>query len=368
MNCYPFIHVDAALRNAVEARIIAGAVLIAARGGRRRHQITVGRAQIVPLERALSSSTLFDLASLTKVLATTWLAMKLSAAGRLDLDAPLEEVLPGYYPADKRSLTVRLLMCHAAGLPSGLRLCSHRPPDAGGETRRRSVIERFLEAPIVAEPGRATLYSDIGPVLVGDLLEELSLDAHARLDAICVRELHAPLGLHDTFYIHLDDPLPGTRRPPEAFAATEDCPWRGRVLSGEVHDESAHLLRGVAGHAGLFSTAHDLECIARAYLGDADIGIDAATLQRLTGPQRVAPDSNRAFGWDKPREDGPCGHRFSSRAYGHTGFTGTSLWIDPDRDGYVILLTSRVHPTREDRGFLALRPRLHDLVNDALDN
>jgi len=137
--------------------------------------------------------------------------MKLSVAGRLDLDAPLENLLPGYYPTDKRSLTVRLLMCHAAGLPSGLRLRGDLPPDAGGTAPRRSVIERFLEAPIVAEPGRQTLYSDIGPILVGDLLERLTLTGLARLDAICADELYAPLGLRDTFYIHLD--LHPSRRP-----------------------------------------------------------------------------------------------------------------------------------------------------------
>jgi len=366
VKSYPFTHVDAELRNAVAADVIAGAVLIAAGGAGRRHEFAVGRAQITPLERPLSSSTSFDLASLTKVLATTWLAMKQSVAGRLDIDAPLENLLPGYYPIDKRSLTVRLLMCHAAGLPSGLRLRNDLPPDAIGTAPRRSVIKRFLEAPIVTEPGRQTLYSDIGPILVGDLLERLTLTGLARLDAICADELYAPLGLRDTFYIHLDDPLPGALRPPETFAATEDCRWRGRVLSGEVHDENAHLLRGVAGHAGLFSTAHDLERIACAYLGDADIGIDGATLKHLTSPQAMAPDSNRAFGWDKPGGDGPSSNRFSARAYGHKGFTGTSLWIDPDLNGYVILLTNRVHPTREDRGFLALRPRLHDLVLDAL--
>ncbi len=365
MNCYPFLHVEAALRNAVDTGITAGATLVFGEGDR-RHEVHAGQAQRVPSMRPLSPAALFDLASLTKVLATTWLAMKWTAAGRLDLDAPLGDLLPGYYPADKRPLTVRLLMCHAAGLPSGLQLHQQLPPDSAGESGRRAVVERYLQTPLADHPGVTTLYSDIGPILVGDLLEHLAPGPNARLDAICSTELYAPLALVDTFFAHLDDPLPAAQRPPEAFAATEACPWRNRILSGEVHDENAHLLRGVAGHAGLFSTALDLERIARAYLGEADIGVDSATLQSLTRAQQLTPNSTRAFGWDTPRPDGPSGRGFSPLAYGHTGFTGTSIWIDPEHSRYVILLTNRVHPGREDRGFPAFRPQLHNLVLDSL--
>jgi CubicO group peptidase (beta-lactamase class C family) len=366
VKSYPFLHVEEALRNAVDEGTTAGAALVFGQG-ERRHEIVVGQAQLVPCTRPLSSTTLFDLASLTKVLATTWLAMKMTAAGRLDVDAPLGDLLPGYYPKDKAALTVRLLMCHAAGLPSGLQLYNSLSPESAGAPARRSVIERYLQTTLTAAPGRRTLYSDIGPILVGDLLEQLASGPHARLDAISAAELYAPLALDDTFFVHLDDPLPSAQRLPEVFAATEDCAWRGRVLVGEVHDENAHLLRGVAGHAGLFSTVRDLERIARAYLAETNIGIDSATLRSLTSAQQLTPDSTRAFGWDKPRADGPSGHGFSPLAYGHTGFTGTSLWIDPQKHGYVILLTNRVHPGREDRGFPALRPRLHNLIHDSLN-
>ena len=141
MNCYPFLHVEAALRNAVDTGITAGATLVFGEGDR-RHEVHAGQAQRVPSMRPLSPAALFDLASLTKVLATTWLAMKWTAAGRLDLDAPLGDLLPGYYPTDKRPLTVRLLMCHAAGLPSGLQLHQQLPPDSAGESGRRAVGER----------------------------------------------------------------------------------------------------------------------------------------------------------------------------------------------------------------------------------
>jgi CubicO group peptidase (beta-lactamase class C family) len=251
-NSYPFLHVEEALRNAVNDGITAGATLVFGQQDR-RHEISVGRAQVMPYEHPLSSAILFDLASLTKLLSTTWLAMKMTTSGHLDLDA------------------------------------------------RRSVIERFLQTPLAAAPGERTLYSDIGPILVGDLLEQLDPGRHGRLDSICAAELYQELGLEYTFFVHLDDPLPAARRPSEAFAATENCAWRERVLSGEVHDENAHLLRGVAGHPGLFATAGDLERIARAFLGDMDIGVDRDVLKSLTSPQQMAPDSNRAFGWDKAR-------------------------------------------------------------------
>lgn len=361
-----FAQVDARLRGAVDDGTVAGAVLAcgSARGG--RHTLSCGDAQLLPSARPVREDTLFDLASLTKVLATTWLCMKWWEEGRLDLDAPLGELLPGYYPRDKTGLSVRALMSHAAGLPSGLRLRQELGPQLDGSAagRRRHVVARFLSTAAAAAPGAQTLYSDIGPILVGDLLEQLG---SSRLDCLCEEELFGPAGLADTFYIHADEPLAKARRPPEDFAATEACPWRGRVLVGEVHDENACLLRGVAGHAGLFACGADVERIARAFLGiEGDPRIAPETLGLLTLPQQLVSGSRRAFGWDTAGPDGPGGSRLSRAAYGHTGFTGTSLWIDPQAGLYVVLLTNRVHPTRDNTRFLDFRPGFHDLVIDAL--
>lgn len=359
MSSTPFLHVEQELRNAVAESVIPGAVLIASVAGRRA-ECVVGQAQIEPRPRAMTGATWFDLASLTKVLATTWLAMRAIDAGRLDPDAPLDDLRPGHYPGDKKGLSVRLLMTHAAGLPSGLRLREQMRADEW--PRREKVIQRFVEAPLDAEPGTRTLYSDIGPILVGDLLE--ALDAQGRrLDRQCADDLYSPLGLGDLFFA----PLPGGApdRPTAQFAATEDCPWRGGVVCGSVHDENAHLLGGVAGHAGLFGAAADLERVALAFL-EGDAGVATSTVTALTAPQPTVPDGERAFGWDRRRENSPGGTRLSPQAFGHTGFTGTSLWIDPAQEAYVVLLTNRVHPSRDDRGFLALRPRLHDLIFGAL--
>lgn len=352
------------VREAVSEGAAPSVVLACGRGPDRRRRLACGHAAVVPVERCVQETTLFDLASLTKVLATTWLSMRWWELGRLDLDAPLDALLPDYYPADKGGLSVRLLLCHAAGLPSGVRLRDDYVAVAEGGPERQEIIGRFLQAPIEAAPGQRTLYSDIGPILVGDLLEQLG---GARLDRLCADELYGPAGLADTFFVHRDDPVPAARRDLGTCAATEDCPWRGGVLVGEVHDENAWLLRGVAGHAGLFAPIADLERIARAFLGFAgDARITPATLASLTCRQHVAPDSSRAFGWDTPRPNGPGGSRLSRRAFGHTGFTGTSMWIDPEAELYVIVLTNRVHPTRDNRRFLDVRPHLHDIAVDAL--
>lgn len=359
VNSYPFIHVDTALRNAADAGMFSGASLIAARGDI-RHEVQVGRAQSVPDQRELTAGTLFDLASLTKVLATTWLAMRQVSDGRLDIDAPLQDLLPGYYPNDKHGLTVALLLGHASGLPAGLPLRQELRPDEGAPPRQ-DVVERLLQAPLLRPPGEATVYSDIGPIMVADLLEQLNGSC---LHEQCQTKLYDPLGLKDTLFVpfetHGTDGAGRVGRESDDFAATEQCAWRGRMLCGEVHDEKSHLLRGVAGHAGLFSTARDLERIARAILDGSQTGVDAETWTRLTCAQHLAPDSQRAFGWDRPLAGGSAGSGWSARAFGHTGFTGTSLWIDPPRQAFVVLLSNRVHPTREDRGFLELRPRLHD--------
>lgn len=370
VNSYPLLHVEDTLRNAVAGGTIAGAALSCGSAGGRQYDLVAGFAQThfssQQSPRPVEADVLFDLASLTKVLCTTWLCMKMHDEGRLDLDAPLGDLLPGYYPTDKQGLTVRQLMCHAAGLPSGLRLREELGPDNRSPAARRYVIERFLQTPMATAAGQQTLYSDIGPILVGDLLEQLHESADARLDRICAEQIYGPLGLTDTTFRHLDDPMPASQRPADAFAATEDCAWRQRILCGEVHDENAHLLRGVAGHAGLFSTAADLAHVARAWLSCEGIGVQPATRQRLTQAQAVTPDADRGFGWDRPRQGGPSGTGFTASAFGHTGFTGTSIWIDPELDRFVVLLTNRVHPTREDRGYLKLRPQVHDLALQAL--
>ena len=314
----------------------------------------------------MAEGTLFDVASLTKVLATVLLVMKHTEQGRLDIDTPLGEILPSYFPSDKSALSIRQLLTHTAGLPAEVRLREQTAPEPLGTPgdARDSVLKRLLASSPEYEPGTDVRYSDQGPILVGDLLEKLAGDS---LDRLCESEIYSVFGLADTFFVHLDNPLPKAQRPPESFAATEDCPWRRRIVVGEVHDENAYLLRGVAGHAGLFSTVGDLSVLARMLLSPetADGFLHSNTVHHFTQSQLHLPGA-RAVGWMKATSGGPFGDCSSPAAFGHTGFTGTSIWIDPEKDLYVILLTNRVPPTRQNREFLRFRPLLHNTIVKAM--
>lgn len=358
-----FASIDQSVCDAIAQGLMPGAVLAFGRGEEVFHCKSFGEAARSPRSLPMHENTLFDLASLTKVLATTLLLMKRSESQALDLDAPLASHLPGHYPEDKSGLTLRLLLTHTSGLPASARLVDVLPlnPEDGNVQRLRA-IERILTTPLAAQPGTRTEYSDLGPIIAGDLLEHVG---GATLDRACEAEVYGPLGLDNTFFVHLDTPLPKARRDPDRFAATEDCPWRGRVIQGQVHDETAYLLRGVAGHAGLFSMISDLVRLAQVLMG-TDGFITTDTVREFTSRQNLVADSTRAVGWDTAGPGSACGHHFSALAFGHTGFTGTSFWADPGTGLFVILLANRIHPTREDRGFLRFRPRIHDQIATCL--
>jgi CubicO group peptidase (beta-lactamase class C family) len=294
--------------------------------------------------------------------------MRLWDRGGIDLDRPLAQQAPGRYPSDKAALTPRLLLAHAAGLPPHVPFQHQLPPAASDPDRvREEVLAQVRQVPLAGPPGISTVYSDLGMILLGDLLEAL---LGMPLDQAFETEIAAPLGLRHTFYVHLTRPAARAVRPPEAFAATEACTWRGRVVRGQVHDENAFLLQGVAGHAGLFSTAREVAVLANEILA-ALAGGRALLSQRaaaeMATPQVIGGECSRALGWGRNGPDASCGSRFSARALGHTGFTGTSVWLDPERDRYVVLLANRVHPSRDNDRFLDLRPTLHDLAVDELE-
>ena len=294
-------------------------------------------------------NTIFDLASLTKPLATGSLLMQHVRGGRLDLDAPIADVLPAWSDAAHRRITVRHLLDHSSGLPAHARFWEH----ARGES---AYAEAIHAQPLDRAPGTTAVYSDMGFIVLGFLIERIggaSLEAQfnaLRLDS------EGELGF-----------LP----PPSLLdrcAPTEFDPWRDRLLRGEVHDENAAALGGIAGHAGLFGTATAVgsfaQLVLRTFREDTALGTPA--LMRVFAAESSVPGSSRALGWDRMRPSSSCGTRLSASAIGHTGFTGTSLWIDPDRDRYIVLLSNRVHPTRENQTFVSLRPRIHDAVAEDL--
>jgi CubicO group peptidase (beta-lactamase class C family) len=296
--------------------------------------------------------TVYDLASLTKVVATTTAAMILVDEGRLDLDKRVRDFLPRFAGGAKDRVTVRQLLTHSSGLDWWAPLYK----EVKG---RAAYVERIEAMDLVYEPGTKSLYSDLGLILLGESLERV---AGERLDAFARRRIFEPLGMRATLF------RPGPELLPR-IAPTENDPWRGRVLRGDVHDENAFALGGVAPHAGLFGTAGDLARFAQMLLNGGVFEhrriVSRATLEAFTRRAGV-PDSSRALGWETQSENSSAGALLSERSFGHTGFTGTSLWVDPERELFVILLTNRVHPTRDNQAIRRIRPAMGDAVVRAL--
>ncbi|HUQ45439.1 MAG TPA: serine hydrolase domain-containing protein [Gemmatimonadaceae bacterium] len=297
-------------------------------------------------------NTIWDLASLTKVVGMTSAMMQLVERGVVSLDAPVQRYLPEWAGPNKDRVTVRHLLTHQSGLPA---FKQHFKLNVSPD----STLRLFFLTPLDTLPGVRMVYSDIGAILLGKIVERASGEA---LDAYLERHVFTPLGMRDTRYRPLVELL-------ARIAPTEKDPWRGRHLRGEVHDENAFALGGVSGHAGLFSTAHDLDHLARAYLNGGTLDgarlASAATIAQFTTVQDAA-FSTRALGWDTPDARGSGGHYLERPAFGHTGYTGTSLWIAPQHDLYVMLLTNRVNPTRVRTGIAQVRVAVADAAMRAL--
>ena len=294
---------------------------------------------------------LFDLASLTKVVVTTTLAMRHVQAGRLGLDDRVSNRIASWRGADRADVTLADLLEHASGLTAYL-------PFYVDHAGRQEYEPAMCSLPLEYVPRTQSVYSDLGFMLLGFILEDVGEASLATQFTEVSRELGEGALLF---------------RPAQTWAGTlvptEFDSWRGRVLVGDVHDENAWALGGAAGHAGLFGTAAGVGAFARSILcamsGDPGI-VDPETLSRFLVPSGVR-GSSRALGWDTMRVTSSCGRRMSTSAFGHTGFTGTSLWLDPVRDAYVALLTNRVHPTRTNEAITPVRRALHDSIIEALD-
>lgn len=302
------------------------------------------------------SDTIFDLASLTKVIATASLMMQAVDGGRLELESPVAEYFTEWRGADRAMVTVRDLLTHSSGLTAYL-------PFFRDYTGRSEFERAICTLPLEYEPRTLSIYSDLGFMLLGFLLEDVyssqtagSLESSAALSAQFDR-LAGTLGWAPLMF-----------NPPRSWrsitAPTEVDAWRGRLLVGDVHDENAWALGGAAGHAGLFGTAGAVGAFARTVLrtiGGEPVLATASTMREFITRSAV-PNSSRALGWDTMLPTSSSGTLLSPSSIGHTGFTGTSLWIDWERDLYVVLLTNRVHPTRENRGIREVRRAIHDAV------
>jgi CubicO group peptidase (beta-lactamase class C family) len=326
MDADRLVVIDRAVKQGLAAGGFPGAAVVVGRDGALVWEKGYGSANwgfgLPPVD---ARATMYDLASLTKAVATSAAAMVLYDRGKLSLDAPVGRYLPEYRSGDKARVTVRDLLTHRSGLPAGR--------DLGAARNAADARRLVLATPLTTRPGLRTEYSDVGADVLGFVIEKISGE---RLDRFVSRTIYRRLGLRNTMF------LPGRDRRAR-IAPTENHPPRGYPLRGEVHDESAHLLGGVAGHAGLFSTASDLSIFAQMMLnGGTYNGV------RIVSDTAVARftergSGSRALGWDTCSGGGSCGFHLSRRAYGHTGYTGTSLWIDPERQVFVIVLTNWVH-------------------------
>ena len=296
----------------------------------------------------VTRQTVYDLASLTKVLVTTAAAMILTEEGRLDVDARLADLLPEIAGGAAGGVTIAQLLSHSSGLPAWAPLYL----DTAG---RDGYVRRIGAMALERAPGTATVYSDLGFILLGVALERVSGET---LDELAARRIFAPLGMSEATRFRPD---PATRA---HIAPTENDPWRGRLLQGEVHDENAFALGGVAGHAGLFGPVDDVVRFAQAMMEGGAPLVRRETLERFAAPCGV-PGSSYGLGWDHPSGEGSsAGQRFPRTSIGHLGFTGTSLWIDRDAGTFLILLANSVHPKRGNAGLRDVRAALADAVVD----
>jgi CubicO group peptidase (beta-lactamase class C family) len=403
----------AILREAIEQRALPAASIAVTQAGKLVALKSFGRfiyqdALGAASDTAVAPSTLFDLASLTKVIATTTMAMILYERGLLELNAPVIGTLPDFLRdatgnADPRrhEVTFRMLLAHSSGLPAYEKLYLKA-------TTREELLNAAFAMPLTSNPGTHSEYSDIGFLVLGAALERV---AEESLDTFCQREIFGPLAMLNTTF----NPSANERQkiPPTADERSEcstDSPihaqsssppspdentqkprstFRNRIIQGEVQDENAYVLGGVAPHAGLFSTAQDVAIFANAIL---QCGAGAPARETLTADDNLSeskkndvlqivrsdtaalftrrdatPGTSRALGWDTPSSPSQSGRYFGPNSYGHLGYTGTSLWIDPDREISITLLTNRTWPDCSNQAIKQVRPRFHDAIIEALE-
>ncbi len=352
MDSLTLLAVDSLMRSGIEIQAFPGAAVALGRRGVIAkmegfgHFTYEGGPQVTP-------QSIFDMASLTKVIATTTAAMLLYEQGALDLDAPVSRYLEAFRKEGFRDITIRHLLTHSAGF------IPFRPFHQMGVTTRQQVIDSIMAEPLIYKPGSQSKYSDFSMITLYLVIEKITGQDFA---SWAKTHIFDPLRMDHTGF------RPGNPHDTSIVPTERDRTFRRRLLQGEVHDETAYLLGGVSGHAGLFSTAEDLTHLAFMYLQEGRIGghtfLKPETIALFTRRVSDDPENTRALGWDTRSLSGPssAGVLFGPRSFGHTGYTGTSIWIDPDADLFVILLTNRVYPTRENSKLFPIRGRLADIV------
>jgi CubicO group peptidase (beta-lactamase class C family) len=340
------------LEEAIAARAFPAASVSVTHDGRLLALRSMGHFTYERVSPEPVAETLFDLASLTKVIATTAMAMILYERGLLDLEMPVISIVGEFGGEDPRrdEVTLRMLLGHSSGLPAYEKLFLRA-------RTREELLAAAFSLPLANDPGSHAEYSDIGFIILGVALGRI---ADEPLERFCQREIFGPLGMiHSTF-----NPAPELRAtiPPTA----DDQAFRHRVIQGEVQDENASVLGGVAGHAGLFSNAWDLATFAHIMQAGGRPIVRPETLSLFTARESSPEGTSRALGWDTPSPPSQSGQFFSARSFGHLGYAGTSLWIDPERKLSITLLTNRTWPDCSNQAIKQIRPKFYDAIFEAL--
>ncbi len=342
------MQIDDAFHQAIEDQVFSGAQVIVGCKTDTVFSKSYGKLSQQPNSASVQQNTLFDIASLTKPISTTTLYMMALEEKKISLEDPIQKSLPDF--VRQETLTLRHLLSHTSGLPAWLPLFQEMVGKGWGYNQiKQKFIEGISQTKSEAKPGEKRIYSDLGFILLGFALEEIY---QRPLTSLFIEKVANP-------------GLPAIRYSPIAsaennIAATEACPWRGKLLQGEVHDDNAYVLGGAAGHAGLFSNAADLEKFLHQIL--AILTGKGGFVSKTTLEKFIGVGLNQKLGWDMVTPPSQAGTFFSKSTIGHLGFTGCSLWLDLKDYKYFVLLTNRVHPSQQNDQIKQFRPKIHDLL------
>ena len=350
-----FKDVEIIIKKAIDDKAFPGTVILIWKDGKILYENAFGNFTYESESQKVNVKTIFDLASVSKVVATTTAAMICYDRKLFSLEDKVIKFIPEFGVYGKETITIKNLLLHNSGLSAWKKYY-------GRDLNATDVIKEIYSSELEYKTGESTVYSDLGIITVGKIIEKVTGQS---LDKFCADEIFIPLKMNSTFY-NPNDSMQNLCAPTE-----KDDYWRMKVLQGEVHDETSKMLGGVAGHAGLFSTAEDISKLMAVLMNKGKLGnkefIKQSTVELFT--KRFSNESTRAFGWDTKSDSGSsAGKYFSKKSFGHTGYTGTSIWADPERNLFVIFLTNRVHPTRDNTKILKVRPQLHNAVIKCLEN
>jgi CubicO group peptidase (beta-lactamase class C family) len=353
-NTHQFNDVDRAINKAIEDEAFPGAVVLIWKDGKTIYEKAFGNYTYDESSPKVKTNTLYDLASVTKVVATTTAAMICYDRKLFSLDDKVIKYIPEFGVNGKENITIKNLLLHNSGLPAWTKFY-------GRNLKYDDVIKEIYSSEFEYKTGEKTVYSDLGIITLGKIIEKVS---GKTLDVFCRDEIFIPLNMESTFY-NPNDSLKKFCAPTEV-----DNYWRMKTLQGEVHDETSAMLNGVAGHAGLFSTADDIAKLMSVLMNKGKYNdvqfIKQSIVELFT--KRYSTESTRALGWDTKSDSGSsAGKFFSKNSFGHTGYTGTSIWADPDRNLFVVFLTNRVYPSRENTKIQKVRPQLHNAVIKSIE-